>query len=99
MQRTFASVYKALERVVINVEGLIQLLTQQVFQQGQLEFQGYAIFALDHTPYPRKNAPTVADRGYVHGAEGTVVGSGSAIASAFPQTEHPLRSAPNRSPG
>jgi hypothetical protein len=74
MQRTFASVYKALERVVIDIESLIQLLTQQVFQQGQLAFQGYAIFALDHTPYPRKNAPTVGDRGYVHGADGTVVG-------------------------
>jgi hypothetical protein len=74
MQRKFASVYKALERVVIDIEALIQLVTRQACEQGQLEFQGYAIFALDHTPYPRKDAPTVADRSYVHGADGTVVG-------------------------
>jgi hypothetical protein len=32
------------------------------------------LWALDHSPYPRQDAPTVSDRGYVHGADGIVVG-------------------------
>ena len=74
MLRTFASVYKALERVKINTAALIQLLTQQAMDVGELEVDGYVILALDHTPFPRKSAPTVSDRGYVHGADGTQVG-------------------------
>jgi DDE superfamily endonuclease len=74
MQRGFGSVYKALERMQLDVTALIKLLTRQADLHGTLEVAGYAIYALDHTPYPRKNAPTVADRGYVHGADGTVVG-------------------------
>jgi hypothetical protein len=74
MQRKFSSVYKALERIIIDVAGLIGVLTKQALDQGTLEFQGYAIFALDHTPYPRKDAPTLTDRSYVHGADGVVIG-------------------------
>ena len=32
------------------------------------------IFSTTHSPYPRRSAATVSDRGYVHGADGVVVG-------------------------
>ena len=66
--------YKALERTKINVAELNHILLMTAEQVGELTVQGYAIYALDHTPYPRKQAPTVTDRGIVHGADGQVIG-------------------------
>lgn len=74
MERKFSSVYKGIERTRIDEEGLRPVLVKQAEAQGELLFNGCAIYALDHTPYPRKAAPTVSDRGYVHGANGRVVG-------------------------
>lgn len=73
-QRKFSSVYKALERACINTAQLRCDLTRHAEEHGQLMVAGYTVYALDHTPFPRKNAPTVTDRGYVHGADGTVIG-------------------------
>lgn len=74
MQRKYASVYKGLERTKIDEEQLRKVLTKQADESGELTVAGYVIQALDHTPYPRKSAPTVSDRGYVHGADGNVIG-------------------------
>jgi len=74
MERSFSSLYKALERTRIDLDLLRPLLVNQAEAQGSLLFDGYAIYALDHTPYPRNSAPTLSDRSYVHGADGVVVG-------------------------
>jgi DDE superfamily endonuclease len=74
MERKFSSVYKGVERTRIAEAGLIPLLTSQAETSGTLLFDGWALYALDHSPYPRQSAPTLSDRGYVHGAEGVVVG-------------------------
>jgi hypothetical protein len=74
MQRNYASVYKGLERTKIDEAALRTVLVKQADDSGELTVAGYAIQALDHTPYPRTSAPTVTDRGYVHGADGNVIG-------------------------
>lgn len=74
MERNFASVYKGVERTRIDEDRLRPLLVQTAEQVGTLLFDGWALYALDHSPYPRPTAPTVSDRGYVHGAEGIVIG-------------------------
>jgi DDE superfamily endonuclease len=74
MERKFSSVYKGIERTRIDEENLRPLLVKQAEASGELLFDGRAIYALDHTPYPRPTAPTVSDRGYVHGANGREVG-------------------------
>ena len=74
MQRNYASVYKGLERTRIDEAALRKALVKQADASGKLMVAGYAIQALDHTPYPRQSAPTVEDRGYVHGADGNVIG-------------------------
>lgn len=74
MQRRYASVYKGLERTRIDEDSLRMLLVQQADMSGELQVAGYMIQALDHSPYPRQSAPTVEDRGCVHGADGVVIG-------------------------
>lgn len=74
IERKFSSVYKGIERTRIDEENLRPLLVKQAEMSGELLFNGWAIYALDHTPYPRPTAPTVSDRGYVHGADGREVG-------------------------
>jgi DDE superfamily endonuclease len=74
MERKFSSVYKGIERTRIEEESLRPLLVKQAEASGELLFDGCAIYALDHSPYPRPTAPTVSDRGYVHGANGREVG-------------------------
>jgi hypothetical protein len=74
MERNFSSVYKGIERTRIDVELLQPLLVKQAEASGTLLFEGWALYALDHSPYPRKTAPTIFDRGYVHGADGRVIG-------------------------
>jgi hypothetical protein len=74
MERKFSSVYKGVERTRIEEESLRPLLVKAAEATGELLFDGWAIYALDHSPYPRRAAPTVSDRGYVHGADGRVVG-------------------------
>lgn len=74
MKRKFHSVYKGIERTRVDEENLRSLLVRQAEASGELTFDGYAIYALDHSPYPRRAAHTVSDRGYVHGADGRVIG-------------------------
>lgn len=74
MQRKFSSVHKGLERLRLDAEQLVPVLVQQAEAQEHFQVAGYAVYALDHTPYPRQAAPTVADRGSVRGAEGQVIG-------------------------
>lgn len=74
MQRTFASVYKGVARTRIDGEKLRPLLVREAEAIGTLLFDGWALYALDRSPYPRPAAATVSDRGYVHGADGVVVG-------------------------
>jgi hypothetical protein len=74
MERNFASVYKGIERTRIEGESLRPLLLREAERAGTLLFDGWALYALDHTPYPRPSAPTVSDRGFVHGADGVVIG-------------------------
>jgi len=74
MERNFASVYKGIERTRIDQDQLTSLLVRTAESAGTLLFDGWALYALDHTPYPRPSAPTVRDRGYVHGANGIEVG-------------------------
>jgi hypothetical protein len=80
IQRTFSSIYKGLERSRLDTQGaaLRPLLVQASEAQGTflVEVAGVscAVYALDHTPYPRPSAPTVQDRSYVHGAAGVQVG-------------------------
>lgn len=74
MERKFSSVYKGVERTRIDEEKLRPLLVRQAESFGTLLFNGRALYALDHSPYPRESAETVSDRGFVHGADGVVVG-------------------------
>lgn len=74
MKRKFSSVYKGIERTRIDEDALRPLLVRQAEASGELLFDRWALYALDHSPYPRRSAPTVSDRGYVHGADGRVVG-------------------------
>lgn len=74
MQRNYASVYKGLERTKIDEAALRSILVKQADESGELTVAGYAVQALDHTPYPRQSAPTVTDRGFVRGADGNVIG-------------------------
>jgi hypothetical protein len=74
MARKFPSVYKGLERTRIDAEKLRPLLVRTAESFGTLRFNGWALYALDHSPYPRESAPTLTDRSYVHGADGVVVG-------------------------
>lgn len=74
MQRKFSSVHKGLERTRLEAGQLTPMLVEMAEAQEHFLVAGYAVYALDHTPYPRRAAPTVSDRGFVHGAEGQVVG-------------------------
>lgn len=74
MERNFASVYKGIERTRIDYDTLRPLLVREAETSGTLMFDSWALYALDHTPYPRPSAPTVSDRGFVHGADGVVIG-------------------------
>ena len=74
MQRKFSSVHKGLERTRLDTARLIPTLVQLATEQEHFQVAGYAVYALDHTPYPRPAAPTVSERGFVHGADGQVVG-------------------------
>ncbi len=78
MKRKFSSVYKALERVRLDRAKRCQLLTKQSDEAGTLLLfvngARHALYALDHTPYPRRHAPTVCDCGFVHGANGREIG-------------------------
>jgi hypothetical protein len=60
--------------VRLDLDKLVPLLIQQAETTGTLQFDGWTLWALDHSPYPRQDAPTVSDRGSVHGADGIVVG-------------------------
>lgn len=73
-QRRFASVYKGVQRTRIAEQDLTRLLITQAECCSQLNFDGWALYALDHSPYPRQSAETVSDRGYVHGCLGVVKG-------------------------
>ena len=74
MERGFGSVYKAIERTRIDGDHLHLVLVSEAERAGELLFDGWALYALDHTPYPRPAAPTVFDRSYVHGANGVEIG-------------------------
>src|SRR5262249_33932060 len=74
MERNFASVYKGVERTRFDPAGISSLLVRTAEAVGTLLFDGWAVYALDHSPSPRPSAPTVRDRGFVHGADGVVVG-------------------------
>lgn len=71
MQRSFSSVYKGLERSRPDSAALRALLVPLAETQGRFTVEvagrACAVYALDHTPYPRPSAPTVTDRSYVHG--------------------------------
>ena len=112
MQRRFSSVYKGLERSRLDGAALRPLLVRTAESQGEfvVEVEGIAcaVYALDHTPYPRPSAPTVKDRGYVHGAHGMQIGhqysllgrvlhtQGWWMASVFRPTPRPRRWALSR---
>lgn len=74
MERTFSSVYGAVRRLRIETEELRKILVKQAEASGTLEYDGWVLYALDHTPYPRRAAKTVSDLGLVHGADGVEVG-------------------------
>jgi len=74
MQRQFSSVYKGLERTRMDTPALPRLLVRLAEDQECFQVAGSAIYALDHTPYPRRAAPTVSDRGLVRAADGQVIG-------------------------
>lgn len=74
MKRKWSSIYKGLERTRIETEELSRVLIRTAEEAGKLVIAGYVIYSLDHTDYPRKSAPTVKDRGMVHGANGQGVG-------------------------
>jgi len=74
MQRKFSSVHKGLERTRVDTSAVRSLLVRTAATQEHFLVAGYAVWALDHTPYPRPNAPSVADRGFVHGADGQAIG-------------------------
>jgi hypothetical protein len=57
----FSSVYKGVERTRIDEEKLRPLLVRQAESFGPLLFHGRALYALDHSPYPRLSAETVSD--------------------------------------
>lgn len=74
MQRQFSSVYKGLERTRMDTPALPRLLVRLAEDQECFQVAGSAIYALDHTPYPRRAAPTVSDRGLVRAADRQVIG-------------------------
>jgi hypothetical protein len=74
MERGFGSVYKGVERTRVDWRQLHPLLLGEADRSGALLFDGWQLYALDHSPYPRPSAPTVSDRSFVHGADGIVVG-------------------------
>lgn len=74
MQRKFSSVHKGLARTRVDTSALRSLLVRTAEEHEHFLVAGYAVWALDHTPYPRHAAPTVADRGFVHGADGQEIG-------------------------
>ena len=74
MERGFARFYKGVDPTRLELNNLRPLLVQQAERTGDVLFDGWAIYALDHTPFPRPHAPTVSDRGHVHGADGVVIG-------------------------
>ena len=61
MQRKFSSVHKGLERTRVDTSAVRSLLVRTAATQEHFLVAGYAVWALDHTPYPRPNAPSVAD--------------------------------------
>ena len=69
MQRKFSSVHKGLARTRVDAPALRSLLVRTAEEHEHFLVAGYAVWALDHTPYPRHAAPTVDDRGFVHGAD------------------------------
>ena len=72
--RNFCSLYKGIERTRIDLAQLRPWLVREAERAGHLLIDGWAVYALDHTPYPRPTAPTVRDRSYVHGAQGVEIG-------------------------
>ena len=74
MERTFSSVYGAVRRLRIETGELRKILVRQAEASGTLDYDGWVLYALDHTPYPQRAAKTVLDLGLGHGADGVEVG-------------------------
>lgn len=74
-QRRFSMVYDALRHGELPEEQARALLCEAE-PPDAITIGGYALYATDSTPHPRRDAPTLADRGHVYSTQhgGTIVG-------------------------
>lgn len=76
-RRRWSSAYKALEQGRQDEGALLALLA------AELPAEAISLFALDESPWPRPEAPTVEDRGFVHGAPAGVDHRGTVIGHSY----------------
>ncbi|WP_456427723.1 transposase [Rhodocaloribacter sp.] len=76
-RRQWSSAYAALEDGRQDQRALLKMLV------GLLPRQPVRLFALDESPWPRPEAPTLEDRSYVHGARREVNSSGIRIGHSY----------------
>lgn len=77
MERQWHSLYKALEEGEQDTEALSSLLF------GQLPTRLVRVYALDESAWPRPDAPTLEDRGFVHSATPTIDGAGIVVGHSY----------------
>ena len=80
-RRQWHSVYAALEDGQQNRRWLTKYLTGLVPED--FLHRGIEVFALDETPWPRPDAPTLADRRYVHRAKVELGGTGIVVGHSY----------------
>jgi hypothetical protein len=72
--RRYSSVYKSVERMELDWAACMALFHRAAATRRTLTIGGYAVYALDHTAYERKNAHCLKDRGIVRGNGCNVIG-------------------------
>lgn len=77
-RRLWGSAYKAIEQGAQDEQALLALLMAQLPDDPPV-----SVYALDESPWPRPDAPTVEDRGYVHGAATGVSDDGIVVGHSY----------------
>ena len=80
-RRQWHSTYAALEDGQQDRQWLTEYLTKMVPQD--FAHRGIEVFALDETPWPRRDAPTLPDRRYVHSAKLEIGGTGVVVGHSY----------------
>lgn len=76
-KRSWSSLYKALEKGEQDEKALRELIVQQIPDEPVI------VFPIDESAWPRPDAPTLKDRGFVHSASAAIDGAGIVIGHSY----------------